>query len=285
MDKITKLTPKGSFYPKLLKEIPDRPKIIYCRGNLKLFKDRFFIAVVGSRRPTRYGLVQTQRIVRELAQAGVVVVSGLALGIDGAAHAGALCAKGKTIAVLGSAINNIYPVSNEPLARNILAEGGLIISEYAPGSETFKSNFPMRNRIIAGLSQGVVVTEAAEKSGALITAYLGIDYNREVFALPGDVGRTNSFGPNSLIQKGATCLSSAEEILNILGIADKNELILPLNNVEKEIIRMVGEGRSFDQMVQGAKIDSGTLNAVLARLELKGLIKSALGGYYLNSKI
>lgn len=278
MAEITKL--EQNQFSNSLREITDCPKVLYCRGNLELLQEKYFVAIVGSRRPTVYGLTQTRRFAKDIALAGVVVVSGLALGIDAAAHKGALDAGGKTIAVLGTPIDQLYPATNEPLAREILTRGGLIVSEYASSEPVFASNFARRNRIIAGLSQIVLVTEAAEKSGALITADLAMQYNRDVFALPGDTSRLNSFGPNELIKNGAGCATKPGDILESLGIKTGGQLKLNLETAQSEVLEAILSGvGEFEAISKKSRKSASELGALLLQLEIKGLIKNAQGKY------
>lgn len=202
-------------YPKLLKEIPDPPEKLYYHGDLKIL-EKTCLAVVGTRKNTDYGEDLTKQIIRELAILDIAVVSGLAKGIDTIAHKAALENNLPTIAVLGSGINNIYPASNHELANEI-AEKGLILSEYENNTPPHKSNFPIRNRIISGLSIATLVIEAPEKSGALITARYAVDQGREIFVVPGDVDRESSLGIVRFLQKnGAYPISSGQDIIEIL---------------------------------------------------------------------
>lgn len=260
-------------YPLLLREVIDRPAVLYCRGNLDLLQHEKTVSIVGSRRPSAYGLIQTGKIASELAKSGVAIVSGLALGIDAAAHRGALLSKGKTIAVLGTAIDNLYPQSNNALAKQILRDEGLVISEYPPGAPTQIYNFPIRNRIIAGLSKITIVTEAAERSGSLITAYLALDYNREVFALPGDINRSNSAGTNNLIKQGAGVFLNNDEILEILGLNKTNKTV-DLTKEEQKVINLIDRQiNEFDKILLSTNWEASNLNIILMNLELKGLVK------------
>ncbi|MFH1854982.1 MAG: DNA-processing protein DprA [bacterium] len=271
--------------PEILKQTSAPAERLYAIGNIKLLKEKNLIAIVGSRRASEYGLRNAHRISKSLAEAGCVIVSGLALGVDAASHRGALAAgEGRTIAVLGSAINNFQPRTNEALARKILENDGLIISEYEEGSPTYAPNFVFRNRIIAGLSKATIVIEAAEKSGALITANLAVEYNRLVYALPGDVDRLNSKGTNRLISSGAVCLSDPSIILEDLGLEKEKQIRLPLNDQEKEIVvEISNQEMNFDKIVNQVKISPSKLLAILLSLELKGVIrKDEEGRYYLN---
>lgn len=274
--------------PEILQQTQGHPRKLFAIGDVKLLDKKHLVAIVGSRRATDYGLKNARRIAERLAESGVVVVSGLALGIDASAHRGALDAKGKTIAVLGSAINNFEPHTNEQLAKQIIAEGGLIISEYPVGAVTYATNFAMRNRIVAGISCATVVIEAQERSGALITANLAADFNRQVYALPGDVDRLNSVGTNKLITSGATCLSDPNIILEDLGLENDNgQLKLDLNIDEKIIIDALSENYStFDKIISKSKISPSQALVLLTTLEMKGVIdKNAEGEYFLTSAI
>ncbi len=274
--------------PEILKQTQGYPKKLFAIGNMKLLDEKYLVAIVGSRRATDYGLKNARRIAERLAEAGVVIVSGLALGIDAAAHRGALDAKGKTIAVLGSAINNFEPHTNEQLAKQIIAEGGLIISEYPVGAITYATNFAMRNRIVAGISCATIVIEAQERSGALITANLAADFNRQVYALPGDVDRLNSVGTNKLISSGAICLSDPALILEDLGLENRDgQLKLDLNTDEKMIINAVAENFStFDKIISKSQILPSQALVLLTTLEMKGVIgKNPDGEYFLTAAI
>lgn len=201
-------------YPQKLKEIYDPPTTIYVLGNDEILNEKA-IAIVGARKATTYGKKVSLEMSKELSKKGINIISGLALGIDTYAHLGNIQAQslGKTIAVLGSGIDKIYPKENIELARKIIKSGGCIISEYPIGTEPQKKNFPQRNRIISGLSNGILVVEASKKSGALITAEFGLEQGKEIFAIPGDIMKQQSEGCNMLIKDGAKIVLSVEEIL------------------------------------------------------------------------
>lgn len=201
-------------YPALLKQIYDPPLVLYVMGDLQFDTA---VGIVGSRRASFYGLSSAQRLAAGLAASGITVISGLARGVDTAAHRGALGSKGNTIAVLGSGLNNIYPPENEELAYSI-AGSGAVISEFPLDTGPFPHNFPRRNRIISGLSMGIVVVEAAENSGALITADFALEQGREVFALPGEANSSTSYGTNNLIKQGAKLVTDVEDILEELNL-------------------------------------------------------------------
>ena len=211
---IFKLTPKDYDYPALLKEIPDPPKILYAMGNRKLLTDSSqALAVVGTRKMTVYGKTAAYNIVFALAKLGVTIVSGLASGIDTVAHQAALAANGKTIAVLASGVDVVYPPENKDLYREI-SKKGLLLSEFPPGTLPKPQYFPQRNRIVSGLCLGVLVVEGPLKSGSMITAKLALDQGREVFAVPGPITSPNSRGPSYLIKNGASVAESAEDIMD-----------------------------------------------------------------------
>lgn len=285
---IVTIKPGDKKYPKLLLQITDFPKQLYCRGNLELL-NKECLAVVGTRKLTPYGKEAAQNITMGLVQAGFVIVSGLALGIDAVAHQATLDAEGKTIAVLGSGINDtsIYPGANFNLAMDILKNDGLIISEYPKGTEGYKSNFPERNRIISGLSKGVLVVEADQKSGSLITARLAAEQNRDVFAVPGSIFSSRSIGPNGLIKTGAKLVSSAQDILDEYGpnlklLDDRDNFLSTKNPVEKNIIAILEErGPMFvDDIVRTCEVETSKITAALAVLEVKGKIKNIGNGKY-----
>ena len=209
-------------YPRCLKEIFDPPILLYARGRAELLSGHN-LAVVGSRRPSPYGMSVAQKLGRELVQTGLVVVSGMARGVDSLAHRGALDAGGSTIAVLGCGVDVVYPRENEKLAQRIV-KGGLIVSEFRLGSTAFPQNFPIRNRIISGISLGVIVVEGAQYSGSLITARLALDQGREVFAVPGNIVSKQSWGPNLLIKQGAKLVQEPTDVLEDLPLDVRREL-------------------------------------------------------------
>lgn len=211
---IEEINIENEFYPQQLKNIYNPPNKIYILGNKEILKESG-IAIVGARRATEYGKKVAFKFSKELSARGINIISGLALGIDTYAHLGTLqleC-KGKTIAVLGSGLDIIYPKQNIGLVKEILKKGGCIISEYPLGTKPEKSHFPQRNRIISGLSKGVLVVEASEKSGALITADFALEQGKDVFAVPGDIGKSTSIGTNSLIKQGAKLVTNYIDIL------------------------------------------------------------------------
>ncbi|MBM2821154.1 MAG: Protecting protein DprA protein [Candidatus Berkelbacteria bacterium] len=229
-------------YPKLLKEISDPPGILYIKGNLSL-QDEVSLAVVGSRKYSLYGKKATNYIVGPLVQNGLCIVSGLALGIDAIAHEVALSSKGRTLAVLGCGLDQIYPLANIRLADKIIKSGGALISEFPLGMPALRHNFPIRNRIIAGLTLGTLVIECAEGSGSLLTAAAAIDYNREVFAVPGEIFSETSSGTNRLIKMGAKIVTSHRDVLEDLHLEEKTSVIKDTATVNSTIIQMEMKGK------------------------------------------
>ncbi|OGN09817.1 MAG: DNA protecting protein DprA [Candidatus Yanofskybacteria bacterium RIFCSPHIGHO2_02_FULL_41_11] len=279
-DKIVEIGIKDKVYPRLLKEIPDAPKLLYCRGNLDLL-NTFCFGVVGTRKLTSYGKEAAQHIVRSLVQADFTIVSGLALGIDAIAHQTTLDSEGKTIAVLGTGITDsyIYPPANMGLAKQILKQDGLIISEHKIGTG-HPGTFPQRNRIISGLSKGVLIVEADEKSGSLITARLAGEQGRDVFAIPGNIFSSRSLGPHSLIKKGAKMVTSAEDIIeeysqNLSLFANTKIGVSTKDKLENNILDILDRGFAFvDDIVRESKEETSKVLAKLSMMEIKGAIKN-----------
>lgn len=269
-------------YPPLLKEIHQPPPLLFVRGTLPTSPH---LAVVGRRKLSGYGRIITNQLTADLARAGLVIVSGLALGADTVAHAAALSVQGTTIAVIGCGADIIYPSSNRRLADEIIAGGGAIISEFALGTPPYTSNFPQRNRIIAGLSLGVVITEAAIHSGALITAQHAVEQNRDVFAVPGSILEPGSVGPHQLIQKGAQLVTTAAEILTELGYGMSDpaptELWQAATELERQIVRLLQNGPlHVDKLVQLSRLDIMAVNAALTVMELQGGVTALEGHTY-----
>lgn len=264
-------------YPRRLRQIYNPPPVLYVLGSL-LPQDEWAVAVVGTRRPTDYGKEAARVLAGDLARQGITVVSGLALGIDGIAHQAALEAGGRTIAVLGSGFRYLYPARHRDLARRIVKEGALI-TEYALDVRPEASNFPPRNRIISGLSMGVVVVEAGERSGALITAEFAAEQGREVFAVPGPIFNRPSKGTNRLIQEGAKPVTSVRDILEELDItmaAEQQEarLSIPTSDLEERIWTYLLETpRHVDEIVRELNLDTAQVMSTLTLMELKGLVR------------
>jgi DNA processing protein len=274
------LTFQDAAYPKRLKEIYDPPPLLYVRGELRE-QDDLALAIVGSRKTSPYGRWITEKISREIAGQGVTIVSGLARGIDSVAHWGALSGGGRTLAVLGCGVDVIYPRENRSLFFKMI-ERGAILSEFPMGSQPEGIHFPRRNRIISGLSLGVVVVQAGAKSGSLITADYALEQGREVFAIPGNVGADGSGGANRLIKDGAKLVESSEDILEEILPQWKrekecaSELPSPdrhLPEEEKSLYQMLGDTPlHIDRIIQESRLDPGKVSGLLMNLELKGLI-------------
>ena len=287
-------------YPPLLRQIAHPPHLLYVYGETDL-TDRFPVAVVGTRRASVYGLTHTREIAAELAQTGVCVVSGLALGIDAAAHTGALDGGGRTVAVLGSALDKPYPQENEPLMRRILESGGSVVSEYAPGTPPSRYSFLQRNRIIAGMCLGTLVTEGPRRSGALNTATRTLENGREVFALPGNVDSPGAQLPNMLISEGARLVTGAADILSALVIEPKDApkaaqaAVAPmeapaekkphipggLDETQRAICAVLLAGEAdFDALCAVSGLESDELGALLIEMEMDGLVTPLAGTRY-----
>ncbi len=270
-------------YPRSLMNIPegDIPPILFARG--KIAEDDTAIAIVGTRRPTEEGRSFACNLAASLAHSGITVVSGMAEGIDAAAHKGALDAGGRTVAVWGNSLDIIYPPSNKSLAARIMKEG-LVVSEYLPGTTPDRANFPERNRIISGLSEGVVVIEAGKKSGALITAEQALGQGRELFAVPGRPLAKMSQGTNALIKKGARLLTSVEDVFEELPrlkgeILTKKFSRLPdMTDVEARIVDLFSQGpQQLDQLARRADLPVQELMEFILALELKGIVREVSG--------
>lgn len=294
LDKINKeniqvITILDENYPKLLKEIFNPPALLYVKGEINNLNNQFNLAVVGTRKITSYGKQITPEIIKPLVQNGFTITSGLALGIDALAHQATLETKGLTIAVLGSGIDqqSIYPSSNRYLAQNILAQNGTIISEFPIGTMPLKHNFPTRNRIIAGLSLGTLVIEAAASSGALITAFQALEQNREVFAVPGSLYNQQSQGTNKLIQKGAKLITNYQEILEELNLQEvkhyvSNQKIIPKTEEEKNILNNLSkEPVHIDQIIKKTNLPAAQVSSTLSLMEMKGMIKNLGANNYI----
>jgi len=271
-------------YPGRLTTIDDGPAVIYYRGNLESLNAPT-VAVVGTRKMSPYGRSITESISTSLAESGVTIISGLALGIDSVAHTSAVRLGRPTVAVLGNGLDRIYPSTNTHLAQAIIERGGLLISEYAPGISPLKHHFPMRNRIVAGLSDLTIVVEGPITSGALITARIALGYNRDVGAVPGDINTSRSVGPNYLIQNGALVVTTADDILSWLDIKSsvKANVVSDLSQEEATIYQCIESGIvSVDKLVNVSKMSIAKTNSILSSLELKGLIRQSRGDTYIK---
>ncbi len=263
-----------------LASIFDPPPGLFVRGEAALeLLDRPAVGIVGARACSAYGSHVARTFGRELAAAGLVVVSGMARGVDGEAHRGALEAGGATVAVLGCGIDRDYPASHAELARRI-CHVGLIVSEYAPGVEPAPWRFPARNRIVAGLTQATVVVEARERSGALITADLALEEGREVFAVPGEITSALSAGSNALLKAGAAIATSAADVLDAFGLAAPDPQPPVLSGAGKTVLDQIRDGpHSVDELVRAMGIDAAAVAAALTELELQGLLTETAGVY------
>jgi len=279
-----------SEYPENLKYIFDPPPVIYTKGAL-VQEDAKAIGIVGSRKASDYGLKAAQKIAYRLAELGITVISGMALGIDSAAHRGALKAGGRTIAVCGCGLKHIYPASNYGLSREIIRSGAML-SEYTFETPVFPGQFPARNRIISGLSLGVIVVEAGEKSGSLITADFALEQGREVFAVPGNISSPNSKGTNALIKNGAKLVSSIEDILEELDlyieVVEKRNFIGDNAStvdicIEEGMILSLLQAREADKdkIACETGLPPSKVMAALTKLEIKGMIQQVGGNYHL----
>jgi DNA processing protein len=288
-EKIEILTIKDEDYPPQLKEIASAPPVLYLRGDRTVL-DNKSIAIVGSRKFTQYGQRVTENLTRDLVRAGLTIVSGLALGIDGIAHRAALDAGGITAAVLGTGIDDltIYPREHFNLAQRILENGGTLITEQPPRTPSLKQNFPARNRIMAGFALGTLVIEAAESSGSLITASFALEQNREVFAVPGDIFSPQSTGANLLIKKGAKIVTSAADILEEFSLSrSQPELPLkifePKTDEEKDVWRVLSnEPLHIDKISKLTKLETAVVSSVLGMMEIEDAVRDAGGKNYIK---
>lgn len=288
------VTLEDDSYPYLLKNICDPPVCLYVKG--KLLPEEPMVAVVGSRKASGYGLSSAKKISAELSGYNICVISGMARGIDTAAHQGALSMGGRTIAVFGCGLDIVYPPENKKLMERIL-EKGVVLSEYPPGVQPAPHHFPIRNRIVSGMSVGVLVVEASEKSGSLITAQLALEQGRDVYALPGNVISINSKGTNKLIQDGAKLVTSVQDIveeiywfrnfedkpvLDLDSYREKKKFLAGLEQDEKNVYETLSvEALQIDEIQKKLSLDMPVLHRVLLSLEMKGLIRRESGGKYI----
>lgn len=277
-------------YPPLLKEIFDPPKVLYIKGNPALLQLPM-VAIVGARKASPYGLTVAEKLGRELAEAGICVVSGMARGIDTAAHKGALSVNGPTMAVLGCGVDVVYPAENRRLMLEI-AKRGLVISEFPPGTGPAAGNFPVRNRIISGLSKGVVIIEAAEKSGSLITADCALEQGRDVFAVPGQISNPLNKGAHKLIKQGAKLVEDVSDILDELGTYSNSfdySLSRKLSKIdltveEKTLYNVISdEPVCSETLIEQTGLEPALVISMLLVMELKGLIRQMPGERYIRN--
>jgi DNA processing protein len=288
-------------YPFLLREIADPPITLYVKGDWQQCFDAPCVAVVGSRKCSTYGENASEMLSRDLAANGVCVVSGLARGIDTAAHRGAIAAKGKTIAVLGTGIDGVYPKENAKLVGEILENGGALVSQFPLNTPPLRDNFPYRNRIISGLSLGVLLVEASERSGSLITARLAMEQNREVLAVPGNITSKNSFGTNYLIKSGAKLVQQWQDVVSELPQEISTAILPPaidgenikenqqpelvpagLGENERKIWQVLSadEATHIDNLLEESELSFGDLSAALLGLEMRELVRTLPGKNY-----
>ena len=277
---------EDSSYPELLKQIPFPPLALYVLGNLGYTEPA--VAIIGTRMPTPQGKELAGIFSGKLSSAGIPIISGLALGIDAEAHKGALENSGKTIAVLGTPLDNIYPRQNSRIADDILESGGAIISEFALGHPYNPANFLARNRIVSGLSNGILIIEAPERSGSLATAKFALEQNREIFVIPGNTSSSNYKGSNALLKSGANLVTEPDDILQYFNISPEkisstDQSISEHDKMILDIIKKLDGRATIDNIMKSADLDVPELNKTLALLTIKGIIKELNGKYFLNS--
>lgn len=279
-------------FPALLKEIFDPPAVLFYKGDLPNPPDPYPFAVVGSRMISTYGRQAVPELVAPLSRAGLCIVSGMAIGVDSLAHETALKEKGRTIAVLGSGLDraNIYPSQNRYLLDQIIAGGGAVFSEFPPGTPPLRQHFPFRNRIISGMSLGVLVIEAAQDSGSLITAKSALDQNRDVFAVPGNIFSPLSEGPNELLKLGAKAVTSADDILEALSLEHSRDFIdaqtlVPDSPEEASLLDQLSrEPIHVDALVKTSTLEVGAVISTLAMMEMKGKVRNLGGMQYVRAR-
>jgi DNA processing protein len=282
------ITKTDDTYPHLLQQIDTAPFVLYVKGNQSVLQQEYperYIAVVGTRKITQYGRQVTEAITEDLASAQCIIVSGLAMGVDAIAHASALRVGGKTIAVLGCGVDCCTPRENQRLYDHIIADGGAIISEAPLGHISYVGSFPSRNRIIAGLSSGVLVTEGAEDSGSLITAQKAFQYTRKVYAVPGPITSSVSRGPISLIGKGAKIVTKASDILDEIGLISSKKAITQIrgDTADEQAIldTLQNQHLQFDEIVRATGLPSSQVGVLLSIMEMKGYVQSSESGVFM----
>jgi DNA processing protein len=287
----TVITSESPLYPRQLRQIHSPPIVLYVWGELTE-RDQHAIAVIGSRRTTHYGLESAKKLSYQLAYAGLTVISGLARGIDTATHQGALAAKGRTVGVIGSGLSRLYPPENAALAEKICSGHGAIVSEFSMEIEPDRQTFPMRNRIISGWSQGLLVVEAGANSGALISVSQALEQGRNVYAVPGHINAPSAYGSNRLIQQGAKLVMDASDILDDLQILLPEAKPAPgaaartlpvMTDDERRVYESIRETEtSIDDIAEKAELPDGAVSSTLLRLELKRLVKQLPGKYFVK---
>jgi len=275
-------------YPPLLREIPHPPFGIYILGSLSVVPNPLSVAIVGTRRATPEGKSTAKQFARGLADAGFAIISGLAFGIDAAAHEGCLEADGKTIAVLAGGLDGVYPRSNEPLARKILAHGGALVSEYPIGQVPLEYRFLERNRLVSGLAQGILAIEVPEKSGALVTARFAVEQNRDVFVVPGSISHPNFKASHALIRQGAELVTKPEHIMEAYGVAAENKSEIARQNLSPEEMLILSaldslhDALDVDKLADITKLETQVVNGTITVLVTKNFIKETGQGYIIS---
>ncbi len=278
---ISEISYQSNDFPDRLHEIASPPKQLFCIGTLH--NDSPHVAIVGSRKVTEYGRETTYQLSFELAKAGIVIVSGLAQGVDGIAHQAAIDAGGLTLAVQACGLDQIYPTKHRPLAKQILASGGAIITEYPFETIPFKSNFPARNRIIAGLSLAVIVTEADASSGSLITANFALEQNRLVLAVPGNITSPRSAGPNNLLRSGAIPVTNASDVLEALDLEAGQPMVKVRAESAEEalILKLLAEGhRTSQTLIEHSHLSAGRFATIISLMEITGKVRNLGAGHW-----
>lgn len=277
-----KINSKNTLFPNKLKQIYQPPKELFVMGEIKDLFNKPTLAVVGSRKASPYGRLVTEKLVKAVASRGVAIVSGLAIGIDSIAHQAAIDSGGQTIAVLPCGLDEVYPRSHLSLAKSIIKSGGLVISEYPPHTQAFKQHFIARNRLIAGLSDAILLTEAAIKSGSLHTANFGLEAGKDIFAVPGSINSPGSEGCNSLIKNGAGVITNSDDLLNYFHISVNNSSLSSIysasNPDELKIIQLISDGIiDNDEIYRKSGLTTVDFQQTITMLEITGII-STLGG-------
>lgn len=281
---ITPIAYTSELYPERLMNMSNPPLVLFCRGRIELLNSRISLGVVGTRRASRYGADTTKKFCKELAEHGICIVSGMAKGIDGCAHEATLSSGGDTIAVLATGVDKVYPAENRAIYENLMTDG-LVVSEYLPGSEAKPYKFPERNRIVVALSDGILVVEAGEKSGALITLDIAIDEGRECFIVPQNVDTRTGKGSNERLRAMPHALTlDASDVLARFGIKQKGDTItdsVQLDFFEMRIVELLETGeRHFDELLELLDVKSSELGGILTRLEIMGVVKDLGGNFY-----
>lgn len=274
---IQKVTLLSNQIPEKLRNIPDPPRKLFTIGaDVKELISRPCVAIVGSRKVSAYGRAVTERLASELVKAGVIIISGLAIGVDSLSHRAALAAGGVAVAVLPCGLDQIYPSSHRQLALEILEKGGALVTEYPEGSQIYPSNFVERNRLISGLSDAVLITEAGQKSGSLHTANFGLEQGREVLAVPGNITSPTSVGTNNLIRTGAGLVTSVEDVLQVLGIERSAQRSVPVGATPEEqtLLDLLASGVSGgEELLTRSQLEVSRFNQALTMLEIRGVIR------------